>query len=161
MYLSECFQGSSSETWWPLRCWETTCRANSKKAAAISAGPRGITVVGGRGTLWTCLYYLRTCSGKWRTILCLPAMIRWSIVMSPRGRTSTERGDTFSGRVLVLWMDHGRKTKDGASLARVGSEAVRTCSEGSPTSYYSYASCPSRCGCCLLEVCSACRFPAA
>jgi len=87
--------------------------------------------------------------------------IRWSIVMSPRGRTSTERGDTFSGRVLVLWMDHGRKTKDGASLARVGSEAVRTCSEGSPTSYYGYASCPSRCGCCLLEVCSACRFPAA
>ena len=85
--------------------------------------------------------------------------IRWSIVMSPRGRTSTERGDTFSGRVLVLWMDHGRKTKDGASLARVGSEAVRTCSEGSPTSYHGYASCPSRCGCCLLRVCFACRFP--
>ena len=65
------------------------------------------------------------------------------------------RRDHFSGRVLVLWMDHDRQTKDGASLAGAGSEAVRTCSEGSPTSYYGYASCPSICGCCLLGVCSA------
>ena len=56
-------------------------------------------------------------------------------------------------------MDHGRQKKDGASLAGAGSEAVQTCSEGSPTSYHGYASCPSRCGCCLLRVCFACRFP--
>jgi hypothetical protein len=61
------------------------------------------------------------------------------------------RRDAFSGRVLVLQMDHGRQTEDGASLAGAGVEAVQTCSEGSPTSYYGYASCPSRCGCCLLR----------
>jgi len=39
-------------------------------------------------------------------------------------------------------MDHGQQTKDGVSLAGAGSEAVQTCSKGSPTSYYGYASCP-------------------
>jgi len=58
-------------------------------------------------------------------------------------------------------MDHGRQTKDGVSLAGAGSEVLQTCSEDSPTSNYGYASCPSRCGCCLLRVCSVCRFPAA
>jgi len=71
------------------------------------------------------------------------------------------RRDAFLGRVLVLRMNHSWETKDGVSLARAGCEAVRICSEKSPTSYYDYASCPSRCGCCLLGVCSACRTPAA
>ena len=38
------------------------------------------------------------------------------------------RRDAFSERVLVLRMDHGWETKDGTSLARAGSEAVRICS---------------------------------
>ena len=75
MYLYECFQGSSSGTWAALCCWATTCRANSKKAAATSVGARGIIVVGGRGTVWTYLYCLRTRSSKWCTIFCLLPMI--------------------------------------------------------------------------------------
>jgi len=71
------------------------------------------------------------------------------------------RRDAFSGRVQVLRMDLGRQTKDGASLARAGSDAVQICSDRSPTSYYDYASCPSRCGCCLLGVCFACHCPGA
>jgi len=76
MYLSECFQGSSSGTWWPLCCWGTTCRTNSKKAATTSARARDIIVVWGRGTFWTYLYCLTTRSGKWRTIFYFPAMIQ-------------------------------------------------------------------------------------
>jgi len=41
------------------------------------------------------------------------------------------RRDAFSGHVLVLQMDHGRQTKDGASLAGAGYEAVRLCSDHS------------------------------
>ena len=69
MYLSECFQGSSSGTWAPLCCWATTCRANFKKAATTSAGAKGIIVVGGQGNglniyvlplnpLWQVTHYL-------------------------------------------------------------------------------------------------------
>jgi len=58
-------------------------------------------------------------------------------------------------------MNHGWQTKDGVSLAGAGSEAIQLCLDHFPTSYDDSASCPSRCGCCLLGVCSACRQPTA
>jgi len=79
--------------------------------------------------------------------------IRWSIVMSPGVVRAPTRREAFSERVLVLRMDHGWETKDGVSLARAGFEAVQICSNRSLISYYDSASCPNRCGCCLLGIC--------
>ena len=45
------------------------------------------------------------------------------------------RPDSFSGRMLVLRIDHGRQSQDGASLAREGSEAIQLCSDRFQTSY--------------------------
>jgi len=54
-------------------------------------------------------------------------------------RASTRR-DAFSGRMLVLRMDHGRQRQDGVSLVRAGLEAVWLCSDDSQTSYDDCAS---------------------
>ena len=64
-----------SGTGWPLCWWLRTCRANSVKAWVTSSATRASMSVGGLGRVWTYPYCPRTRSGKWRTIMSLPAMI--------------------------------------------------------------------------------------